>query len=103
MFGTKKRKRTQSVKRILKQKLQTIDPNRPKYHNHYQPIGDVLGNEQNNKRKRKSLTEMFGTKKKKSKRTQSVKRILKQKLQNYRYTQQKNKTFQNNYERCYPE
>ena len=43
----------------------TFDIIYPKYHNHYQPIGDVLGNEQNNKCKRKSLTKMFGTKKEK--------------------------------------
>ena len=43
----------------------TFDIIYPKYHNHYQPIADVLGNEQNNKFKRKSLTKMFGTKKKK--------------------------------------
>ena len=80
MFGTKNGKRTQSVKRILKQKLQTIDPNRPKYHNHYQPIGDVLGNEQNNKCKRKSLTEMFGTKKKKKQKDPISKKNFKTKV-----------------------
>lgn len=68
---------TQNIIITTKYRPSPIQKNKKK---RYQPIGDVLGNEQNNRCKLKSLTKMYGTKKEKG--ANQEKEFYKQKLEN---------------------